>query len=282
MLILRHSRRLRALALGALLMLPAGALLAHDFWIVPVLFQVEPGSSIEVLGQTGTRFPVSQSAVAPERVAEARIIGSNGDENVGDFSIRDKSLLLRHRPSQAGQVVVAVALAPASRRVTPAGLQRYIALEGAPELAQRYEREGRYPGTDSVTQRSQKSAKTVMEVGQHGPRAFGQPAGHLLELVPVGDPASVRPGGSLEVRVLYRGRPLPNAALRAGLAVADSSAPRADTTLVSDAGGVVRLAVPTSGLWNLRLLHAAPAPDTAGEWEVLFATFVFNVDHRTP
>ncbi|MGQ0702232.1 MAG: hypothetical protein ACT4PM_03755 [Gemmatimonadales bacterium] len=43
-----------------------------------------------------------------------------------------------------------------------------------------------------MTQRSQKFAKAVMEIGHHGPRAFDRVAGHLLEVVPVTDPFSVR------------------------------------------------------------------------------------------
>ncbi|MGQ0702233.1 MAG: hypothetical protein ACT4PM_03760 [Gemmatimonadales bacterium] len=71
------------------------------------------------------------------------------------------------------------------------------------------------------------------------------------------------------MKVLYRGNPLANSHLRAGMA-ADSAAAS------NGAAGVARFPV-KAGLWNVRLLHAAPAPDTSGEWEVFFATLVFNI-----
>ena len=145
---MRHpsTRRLAPPVLAALaIVLTVGVLSAHDFWIVPDAFQVAAGGTIEVRGQTSVKFPTSQSAVAPDRVAEARLVGATSDERLTDLTTSGKSLLIRHRPTAPGQRIVAVALASRSARTTPERLQRYIALEGAPELAERYAREGSYP-----------------------------------------------------------------------------------------------------------------------------------------
>lgn len=265
-------------SLTAVVLLSATALAAHDFWIVPTAFTVGTGETLEIHGQTSTRFPTSLSAVAPERVAEARLLGSGTDERITELSTREKSLVLRHRPTTAGQRVVAVALASRSARTTPERLQRYIALEGAPELAERYAREGAYPKTDSVTQSSAKFAKTVVEVGRGGPRAFARVVGHPLELVPVNDPAALRAGDTLAVRLLYRGQPVAGAHLHAGPAPRDSAqaAAHADLAITTGADGIARVPIGVGGLWNVRSLHGAPAPGGTGEWEVLFATLVFT------
>ncbi len=265
----------------------AGTLAAHDFWIVPTSFAIEPGGQIEVRGQTSTHFPTSVSAVAPERIADARVLSASMVEPLTDFSVSGTSLMIRHRPSGRGQRVVAVGLVARSARTTPERLQRYIALEGAPELAARYERDGAYPKTDSLTQMSAKFAKTVIDIGRGGPRAFSRAAGHALEIVPLNDPSSLRAGDTLSVRVLYRGKPVSGAHLHAGVArlsVSDSApAPASgdeskDISVETDANGVARFAASEAGMWNVRTLHGAPQPSAAaGTWEVLFATLVFNV-----
>jgi ketosteroid isomerase-like protein len=265
-----------------------GALWAHDFWIVPDAFQVAAGSTLEVRGQAGIRFPSSQSAVAPDRVTEARIVGASSDERITDLSISGKSLLIRHRPSTPGQRIVAVTLAARSTRTTPERLQRYIALEGAPELAGRYSQEGAYPKTDSVTQIAGKFAKTIVEIGQHGPRAFARPVGHLLELVPVNDPTALHTNDTLVVRLLYHGRPVAGARLHAGAASSGitawsdsaqvAAAPAAkDVAVETGTDGIARLAVAEPGLWNVRTLHAASSTRAPDTWEVYFATLVFQV-----
>jgi ketosteroid isomerase-like protein len=275
---------------GIAIALTAGLLSAHDFWIVPDAFQLSAGGTLEVRGQTSTRFPTSLSAVTPERVAEARLLGALSDERLTELFTSGKSLLLRHRPTTAGQRIVAVALVPRSTRTTPEGLKRYIALEGAPALADRYEREGVYPKTDSVTQISAKFAKTVVEVGRGGSRAFDKTVGHALELVPVNDPSALHAGDTLVVRLLYHSKPVAGAHLHAaaapqGLTATSDSAQAAaaptarDISVETGLNGTARIVVGESGLWNVRALHAAAA--SAGSWEVFFATMVFNVPTAT-
>jgi ketosteroid isomerase-like protein len=281
------ARRAAAPAAAILAVFASAATVwAHDFWIVPNAFAVGAGSWLEALGQTSVKFPTSSSAVAPERVSEARVIGATSDERIADLSVAGKSLLLKHRPSTAGQRVVAVALVTRTSRAAPAGLKRYIALEGAPELVERYESEGLFSKPDSVTQKTTKYAKTVVEVGRGGPRAYAKTAGHALEFVPVTDPSSLRVGDTFAVRLLFRNQPLANAHVHAGAApeaaLNDSTALPADAKdrpLMTDLNGVLRVPIDEPGLWNLRTLHAAPVSAASpSEWEVAFATIVFRAD----
>ena len=260
------------------------ALTAHDFWLVPNALKFSAGGPMEVLGQSGTKFPTSSGATQPAQVAEARIVGKSSDKKISDLSVSGKSLMLRHKPSAAGQYVVAVALAPRSAKTTPDRLQKYIALEGAPELAARYEKEGKYPKVDSVTQMSGKFAKTIVEVGDKGARAFDKVLGHALELVPLDDPSATRAGGTVRVRLLFHGKPVPNAYLRAGWgspdavnAEAPAGAPaKPDQVVMTGTDGVASIAISEAGLWNVRTLYAAGMTGMPEHWEVYFATMVFS------
>ena len=274
----RQARRFIALAFVVLASVTTVATLsAHDFWIVPIGFEVSAGTSLEVLGQTSTTFPTTLSAVTPERVAEARLLSSSADERLSDLSVSGKSLLLRHRPTVAGQRVVAVALVTRTSRSTAAGLKRYIALEGAPELAERYDREGHFAHPDSITQQTTKYAKTIVEVGRGGPRAFSRAAGHALEFVPITEPSSIRVGDTLAIRLLFHGEPLaathlhagaaPEAALRDSAAIAKDWK---DVALVTNEDGVARIPIDRAGLWNVRTLHAPPGSGAGHEGEVAF------------
>ncbi len=256
----------------------APALLAHDFWIVPDAFQVAAGARLSLRGQSGSNFPRSASATTPDRVADARVIGSDHDEAIRDLTVSGNSLLIRHRPTGAGQRVIAVALTERRSRVAPTQLKRYIAIEGAPELAERYEREGRYP-TDSVTQVTAKFAKTMVEIGKGGPRAFAKRAGHPLELVPLNDPFALAIGDTLRVQLLYRGTPLAGVHLRAGRAAdtVATASQTSDAVLETSADGIALLVVKAGGLWNIRTLYAAPRAADGATWELYFATLVFPV-----
>ncbi|MBL8996256.1 MAG: DUF4198 domain-containing protein [Gemmatimonadales bacterium] len=282
-----RSRVAFSVALLACLAGTAGVLAAHDFWLVPNGLTAGPGASLEVLGQSGSRFPTSGGATQPATVAEARIVGGASDEKVTDLAVSGKSMVLRHRPRAAGQYIVGVKLAARSARTTPVRLQRYIALEGAPELAARYESEGLYPAMDSVTQESAKFAKTIVQYGAGGSRAFNKPLGHPLEMVPLDDPSAARVGRTVRVRLLLDGKPLANVHLRAGwgdpaLVTAEppaaGTAPAApDQVILTDAEGVAQVAITAAGLWNVRTLYAYGMRGMPAHWLVYFSTMVFSV-----
>ena len=256
---------------------------AHDFWIIPSGFQIGQGETLEVLGQTSTRFPSSLSAVATPRVADARIVGAAGSTRITELSHRGTSLVLRGRPTAPGQYLVAVSLTPAPARSHAAVFRRWLELEGAPGEAARLEREGAFQGSDSVTRRTLKTAKTIAQVGSGGPRMFGQPAGQPLEFILDADPASLRVGDTLAVRMVYNGRPVARGEAHAGgadwpIAEGAQVPEPQDVHLTATEQGVLRLPITRGGVWNVRGIHVTPgASGTPREWDVHWATLVFQV-----
>lgn len=271
----------------AAILFGARSLEAHDFWLVPDAFRVRSGAELSVRGQTSSLFPTSLSAVAVDRIAEARIIGKDSDENLRGLSQSGNSLLLRHRVSGVGQRIVAVRIHPRSVKESAESFRRYLVLEGAPEALERYEREGILP-VDSINRRYTKYAKTIVEVGSRGPRSFSRRVGHTLEFVPVNDPSDMRTGKKFRVKLLAGGVPLANAHIHAG-SVPETTAIRSDTVrarvagqadqkLVTDAAGEVVVNISAPGIWNVRTLHIVPSkPGSGADWDVHWATLVFRV-----
>lgn len=285
MLRIRRFRSVFVSVIAAVITLLAATVLgAHDFWLVPDAFQIASGESLHVRGQTSSHFPASESAVALDRIADARILGATSDERLTDLSHSGTSLLIRHRPTSAGQRIVAVILKPRSVRESAASFRRYLELEGAPDALARLEREGLLRGRDSVTRRYAKYAKTIVEVGQRGPRAFARSVGHPLEFVPLNDPSVLKMPDTLHARLLYRGQPLAGATAHAGRArssiAATSSAassPEADLTLTADANGVLHVPLAQGGLWNVRTIHVVQSePNSGANWDTHWATLVFH------
>jgi uncharacterized GH25 family protein len=259
-----------------IVLLVARSLWSHDFWLVPNAFRMAPGAELVVHGQTSSNFPSSLSAVTPDRVASARLLTAGKDEPIANLEVGGTSLRLTHRPQEVGQALVAVAIHPRTIRESPESFRRYLELEGAPEALARYEREGLMP-TDSITRRYAKYAKTLVEVGEGGPRAFTEEVGHPLEFVPLSDPAAARAGEDLRFRMVFRGAPLPHARGHASAAEsAESEGAYQEVSFETDADGEFSLGVTAKGLWNVRALHIVPAPAGSGaDWDVHWASFVW-------
>lgn len=256
------------------LLTSVGPLAAHDFWLVPNAFRSDPGEEMVVLGRTSSAFPSSLSAVTPDRVGEAIVLGGEATTQVESVDVSGTSLRLRHRPEGAGDRVVAVRVNPRIIPESAESFREYLVLEGAPELHDRYDRAGLLP-TDSILRRYAKYAKTLVSVGRGGTSGFDAVAGHPLEFVPVGDP---RAGSEATFRLLFDGRPLTSARVHADYAESlESEGPGWDIGLTTDAEGTVRFPADRPGLWSVRALHIVPADAGSGaDWDVHWATYSFG------
>lgn len=257
---------------------------AHDFWLIPHLLMFAPDSTVHVNGKSGTRFP-SGSPVQPTRVTDAWMISASGRTKITEMSVEQNSLRLHHKPGAAGQYRVAVALTARTTRSTPAGLLRFLRLEGGATEAARLERENTFAGQDSVIFHGASYAATLVQVGRGGPGAFSTTAGFPLEFVPVGDPAHLHAGDTLHVKVVGAGSPVPGIGLDATPAMDSAATPSAAgaeqstwVAVTADANGVVHLPITKSGLWLLRSAYVARRPGGAdNEWDVARSTYVFSV-----
>ena len=260
------------LALAVAVCMAAVGASAHDFWLVPDAFAVPASGEIVVKGQTSSAFPTTLSAVTPDRVTAARVIGAADEEQITALSTHDNSLVLRHRPKSPGQKVVAVAVGWRHVKETAESFRKYLVAEGAEDALARYDRSGQLPKSD-IIRRYAKYGKTLVEVGE-GPRAFERSAGHPLEFIPVSDPGAAASGGQLQFRLMFQGKPLAGARVHAETAAPHG--PGKGVTSVTTGSGIVT--VPAgAGLWNVRTIHVVPAPAGAdAQWDVHWATFVYS------
>ncbi len=278
----RHAWRVAVIATAIATITVVSTASAHDFWIVPDLFAVAGGSTAHINGRAGTRFPAG-SAVQPDRVADARIIGAAGQMKITQMSVEGGSLRLHQKPAAAGQYLVAVGLTPRVTRSTSAGLLRFLRAEGGSAEAARLERDNVLAGLDSVVFNSASYASTVIQYGRGGPSAFSMTAGYPLEFVPVNNPTHLHVGDTLHVMVMGAGKPVAGIGLDATPA-ADTSAPlvagapSTSLALIADAKGVVHLPLGKAGLWLLRSAFVSrKAGGNPNDFEVARSTYVFSV-----
>jgi uncharacterized GH25 family protein len=268
----------------------ATAAAAHDFWLIPDMFGFAAGSTVHVIGRSGTRFPAG-SAVQPTRVAEARIIGAASDVKITEMGVEGTALRLHQKPSAAGQYLVVAALnpPPQSRRAAPGGLVRFLQAEGGAAEAARLERDSAFTAMDTVVYASRSYAATILQLGTGGPRAFSKTASYPLEFVPVNDPGQLRMGDTLHVKIMGNGKPQPNIGIDATPAAdttvaPDSTRPSPPSQMVAitaDASGVVHVPLTKAGPWMLRSAYVTRRSGGApNEFDVARATYTFSVGAR--
>ena len=280
----RPRRRTPAAVALVGLLVVAGVAEAHDTWLLPDLFALAGGSPVELSARAGGgKFPAG-SAVPLPRVATVRLVGAASETRITDLAVEGGALRLRHAPPAAGQYRVVLSLTPGTIRSTPAGLLRFLRLEGGAAEAQRIERLGMVAGEDSLAFVHSASASTVIEVGRGGPRAFNRAAGLSLELLPLRDPGALAVGDTLHLRVLGDGQPVAGIGVEykpAADTLTAGATPPAYTTVLADAQGVAHLPLTAAGPWIVRAAYVSARADaTPREYAVSRATFVWQVRAR--
>ena len=126
--------------------------------------------------------------------------------------------------------------------------------------------------TEGYKRQSKKGLKNVVQCGYYGMYAkaivdvekgegkiFSRPVGHTLEIVPLEDPACLKEGDYLPIKVLYKNEPL-RAELYATY-VGFSTEGAWAYTARTNKEGVGRIKMLESGIWMIKVGHKVPYPD---------------------
>ncbi|MDB5457611.1 MAG: sodium:proton antiporter [Caulobacter sp.] len=278
--ILRPARAPRRLAGWALplALLCAQPASAHDFWLQPNAFWIEPWAPVSMMLQVGhghdrQRSPIALSrisrfaTIAPDGVVtdrrEALRLGAPAAD--GDFRLGSPGahMLVLETDAKAASVL------PAPR------FNAYLEAEGLTPALEHRARTHR-TGADG-SERYSRVAKAIVQVGPPGAGSQAQvtrPLGLPLEIVPERSPYALPRPASLPVRVLYEGRPLPGALVR--LTNLDNDAAPLETHRTDHAGRAV-FALPETGTWLVNLVWTKPSPASRDtDFETVFSSLSFG------
>jgi uncharacterized GH25 family protein len=256
----------------ALFAIVAASVHAHDFWIEPSSFRVEPGASVSLALRVGEHFRGEPVARNSARIRRFVVSGPAGEQVVGGEDGADPAGSARL--ATPGLHLVAYHNSPSSITLEAAQFEPYLEEEGLERIvALRSERgESALPAREIYS----RCAKALVLSGSGTTAGYDRRLGLPLELVPEADPYASRPG-PLPVRILFQGRPLEGA-----LVVALSKdEPGRKLTARSDRDGRVTFDLGGGRTWLVKAVHMLPAAKRSGaDWESLWASLTFEIPAR--
>ncbi len=110
---------------------------------------------------------------------------------------------------------------------------------------------------------SAKSAKALVNVGAPAGEALSKPLGHDLEIVPLADPAALRGGDFLTIKVLFKGKPLGGADVVATYVGFSREKNTFAYATKSAADGTAKIRMATNGAWLVAAHYKEDYPDPA-------------------
>lgn len=219
---------------------------AHEFWLEPHAWQVEPGATISLRLRVGDGPPGEPYSRNPGHLVRFELLGPDGARFVSGRPGNDPAG--RVGVDGGPGTRVAVYEGGSSRAELEASeFESYLRSVGLEQVIEKRAAlgESAMPGRE----RFSRCAKTLIRVGD-AEGGFDRVAGLDLEIVPRDDPRTARArGGKLSVQVLREGSPAPGLLVRAfhpDLGAAASAR--------TDAAGRGSLPLDRPGFWLLSVV----------------------------
>lgn len=250
----------------------SGPLLAHDLWLVP---PEKPGKVVRIKASVGMDFPKSDTAHDTSRYPERVVIGPDGKKiELVAAGKDDQEMvgLMEFEAKAPGIYTVAVRTNPRVLELPADKFNEYVVSDGMPHI---YLLRAKEKSLDKdAKERYSKSPTALLQIGNgkggDAPKALGLP----LEIVALHNPFALKPGETLKVRVLFHGKPLPEANL-GWTAPGNGDAPIG--TVRTNAKGEALVPIAQAGLITIRLTHMTRPKTADYEWESFWTTLTFWV-----
>jgi uncharacterized GH25 family protein len=242
----------------------AGHTAAHEFWLQPKHYVVQPGQAVPVQMRVGDGWPGEPSPLPRERVQRFGWVDAQGERPV-----RARGIM---RAGAAGPAWVVLRSDSARSELAADAFEVYLHEEGLDSVIEARQRlgESTRPGREAYS----RCAKALVQVGRGAgaPHLVSQPLGLSLELVPQPATEGALAQGGFEVQLLFLGQPLPDALVQA-FAQAGGAPLKART----DALGRLRLPL-QPGVWLLSAVHMVRADaNLDADWQSIWTSLTFQL-----
>jgi len=246
---------------------------AHDFWIEPSRFVVQPRDSVSLYLREGENLVGNSLPYVTDWFREYSRSDARGRAPV-TAELGDNPAVIEIRSS--GTTLLGYWSTPNFVALKPAKFESYLRQEGLEHvLAQRAQL-----GESDTEARENfvRCAKTYLTTNRDAlSTALKAPLGFTLELMPPDNLHALAPGERLDLRLLYLGKPLAGALVTAFR----QAAPEDKVQVRSDAQGRAALRLSASGIWLIKAVHMVRLENhPKADWESYWASLLFELRAR--
>jgi uncharacterized GH25 family protein len=258
---------------------PASAL-AHDYWLAPERFSLPVGEVLRVDLRLGGHFEAEESKpYQAARTKRFELVTPDGTVDLRERAKEGATPVLEGLvPEHEGPGLLAMERRWIDIELTDAKFTDYLEHEGLTAITKLRKQQGHREVERECYMRSLKSLVRVGE-GKDDTGLYRRVLGHRIEIVLLDDPYALDPGDELRARVLWKGKPLPDALVTAHHRPAPEKGKVGTLTARTDAEGEVSFRLVAGGAWLLRLVHMVPCRGCSyTDWESYWTSFSFEVD----
>ncbi len=239
-------------------------ILGHNTWLVAK----DETDEIKIEVINSDKFPESDSAVKPERIADFRLFTESNSIEITNYKTEENSLAASLKNDKKAKLV-ALELHPHPIVLEAEKFAGYIKSETAENFVAPRFIEGKT--TKAQRESYAKFAKVLL-----ANNSFDIIVGQKLEIVLQSNPAQLERGEKLKIKVLLSGEPIEN--LRVSVGAENLNGGKYFAHSRTNENGLAELEISGGGLWFARTHFIRPYFDAAEfDWESFWASVTFRI-----
>ncbi|WP_179346601.1 DUF4198 domain-containing protein [Winogradskyella ursingii] len=276
-------------------------LCSHDMFIKFDNYFLQPNTQAVLQLFNGT-FEKSDNVIDRNRMTDVSLVGSGNRTAVDStqWFEKDDITFLNFKTGNEGTWVAGLSTAARDIELTAEDFNKYLKSDGVLEILDK--RKASKTLNENAVEKYSKHVKAIFQVGNKKTNDYNVNLGYPIEFIPLQNPYNIHPGHNLEVKLLYKGKPLSNHYVYVGKATnSDNKAethshdngeehshshdtsessehvhPKTEQFKTNEYG-VVSVNINEQGIWYLRTIKMVEVQDENLTHESNWATLTFAI-----
>ena len=254
---------------------------SHDLYIKLKSFHLKPGTETAIYLYNGT-FEKSEAIVARNRMSDVSLINPGEKATHPDASLwfeENNQTVLKIKTGKEGTGLLGVSTLPKVGDFTAKSFADNMKHEGLLHILEARKKSG--DDAKPAKKKYAKHVKTIFQVGNKHSEDFKTVLGYPIELVPVNNPYTLKPGDALSMQLLIGGKPAAGEMVYAGYAghqgKSKDGLPHDAFQVKTNAKGIVSIKLSKAGHWYFRTVHVTKSNDPDADYISNTATVTFEI-----
>ncbi len=225
-------------------------LLAHEFWLQPQQFLFSAGDEINIRFQVGEKFAGNNWKGSYQKVKDIRLYYVDVTDDLSGALTDDEGDSLQFSMFEEGTAMITFNSINSSIQLNAKEFNAYLeedGLNGAIEY-----RKNHNETDSSANELYQRSVKTIVQVGSKKTDVFKAQTNLPLDLIPQSNPYTIGNNQTMNMKVLFMGKPLANVKMKTWQRIAGNIS---DSSYITNEKGEFSFPVNTAGEWMVSCVH---------------------------
>lgn len=246
---------------------------AHEFWMQPVKFFLQPGEATDVRFYVGEMFMGEPWSLKNHRVEKLDLHNNSDAKSLLDSIRDDPKVNLRLSIQQEGTHLLALQSNNAFSELDGEKFNEYLKEDGLDDVLSERKKTGTL--NKAAKEFYRRYSKLLVQVGNKRDDTYKKILGHPVEIVPESNPYALKKGDPVKYKILFDGKPAFGVKVRIWNRYQNRTTIQ---NIYTEKSGIIETHISNPGPWMVSVVRMVPSQQSGAEWQSYWGSLTFGVE----